>query len=89
MVLRELLQPQNAKLQNKNPYQYSIYPFFVGTPGLLELKARILENVTKNALWITGNFIQICGNHTVMYSLAVRHHSQRIIRDVEAKTLLL
>ena len=27
-----------ARLQNKNPYQYSIYTFFVGTPGLLELK---------------------------------------------------
>ncbi|MGK7940610.1 MAG: hypothetical protein AB4062_10775 [Crocosphaera sp.] len=27
-----------AKLQNQNPYYYSIYTFFVGTLGLLELK---------------------------------------------------
>ena len=27
-----------ARLQNQNPYQYSIYTFFVGTFGLLELK---------------------------------------------------
>ncbi|MEL4894873.1 hypothetical protein [Crocosphaera sp. Alani8] len=28
-----------AKLQDKNPLQYSLYAFFTGTPGLLELKA--------------------------------------------------
>lgn len=27
-----------AKLQDRNPLQYSIYTFFVGTVGLLELK---------------------------------------------------
>ncbi len=27
-----------ARLKNLNPYQYSIYTFFVGTLGLLELK---------------------------------------------------
>ncbi|MDJ0845085.1 hypothetical protein [Crocosphaera sp.] len=27
-----------ARLQQKNPFQYSIYTFFVGTVGLLELK---------------------------------------------------
>ncbi len=29
-----------AKLQNKNPYQHSVYTFFVGTIGLLELKRK-------------------------------------------------